>query len=185
MSPRIARGAGPERGAIAGIEALPFGMLLFVAGTLFIANIWAVIDAKDVSEGARQQRRCHRDDTYHDDVRIIGRPFEARCVAQADSGVELGVLVRSRGVSITCGCVPGDMSRRVERRVGHHRARVQRVDDVHRDEEHQQEHEEAERGPEDTGTALRVRAGAHDLSRSRRSVRCWCGCCPRSPARSN
>ena len=59
MNSRLARGADPERGAIAGIEALPFGMLLFVAGTLFIANIWAVIDAKlAVTSAAREATRA-------------------------------------------------------------------------------------------------------------------------------
>ena len=60
MIPRIRRRAGPERGAIAGIEALPFGMLLFVAGTLFVANIWAVIDAKlAVTSAAREATRAY------------------------------------------------------------------------------------------------------------------------------
>ncbi len=48
-----------ERGAVAGIEALPFGFLLFVAGILFIANIWAVVDAKlAVTEAAREATRA-------------------------------------------------------------------------------------------------------------------------------
>ena len=49
-----------DRGAIAGIEALPFGFLLFVAGTLFITNVWAEIDAKlAVGEAAREASRTY------------------------------------------------------------------------------------------------------------------------------
>ena len=55
-----------ERGAIAGIEALPLGFLLFVAGTLFIANVWAVIDAKlAVTAAAREATRAYVE--AHDD----------------------------------------------------------------------------------------------------------------------
>lgn len=35
-----------ESGQLAGIEAIPFGLLTFVIGVLIIANAWAVIDAK-------------------------------------------------------------------------------------------------------------------------------------------
>jgi hypothetical protein len=39
---RRARG---ESGFVGGFEALPFGFLVFVSGTLLLANAWAVIDA--------------------------------------------------------------------------------------------------------------------------------------------
>ncbi len=59
MNRRTSGRGARERGAIAGIEALPFGMLLFVAGTLFIANVWAVIDAKlAVTNAAREATRA-------------------------------------------------------------------------------------------------------------------------------
>jgi hypothetical protein len=34
-----------EHGFVGGFEALPFGFLIFVSGTLLLANAWAVIDA--------------------------------------------------------------------------------------------------------------------------------------------
>ena len=47
-----------ERGTVGGVEAIPFGLLLFVAGTLLIANAWAVIDAKmGTSTAAREASR--------------------------------------------------------------------------------------------------------------------------------
>ncbi len=35
-----------DRGVAGGIEALPFGFLVFVIGALLIVNAWAVVDAK-------------------------------------------------------------------------------------------------------------------------------------------
>ena len=35
-----------DRGQVGGIEVLPFGLLVFVIGTLLVANAWAVVDAK-------------------------------------------------------------------------------------------------------------------------------------------
>lgn len=48
-----------DAGAIAGFEALAFGVLIFVGGTLLIVNAWAVIDAKiAVSAAAREATRA-------------------------------------------------------------------------------------------------------------------------------
>ena len=47
-----------ERGQMGGIEALPFGLLIFVVGALLIANAWAVIDARlAVTAAAREAAR--------------------------------------------------------------------------------------------------------------------------------
>jgi Mg2+/Co2+ transporter CorC len=47
-----------DAGAIGGIEAIPFGLLIFVVGTLLIANAWSVIDAKlAVNAAAREATR--------------------------------------------------------------------------------------------------------------------------------
>jgi len=35
-----------DRGQVGGIESLPFAFLIFVSLTLFLANVWGVIDAK-------------------------------------------------------------------------------------------------------------------------------------------
>jgi hypothetical protein len=43
---------------VGGIEALPFGILVFVVGALLVANAWAVVDAKlAVSAAAREATR--------------------------------------------------------------------------------------------------------------------------------
>lgn len=48
------RGRG-DRGQVGGIEAIPFGLLLFVLGTLLIANAWAVVDAKFATDAAARE----------------------------------------------------------------------------------------------------------------------------------
>jgi hypothetical protein len=40
---------------VGGIEALPFGLLIFVVGSLLIANAWAVVDAKFATDAAARQ----------------------------------------------------------------------------------------------------------------------------------
>jgi hypothetical protein len=40
---------------VGGIEALPFGLLIFVVGGLLIANAWAVVDAKFATDAAARQ----------------------------------------------------------------------------------------------------------------------------------
>jgi hypothetical protein len=48
-----------DRGQIAGIEALPFGFLFFVATVLLVANAWAVVDARmAVAAAAREAARA-------------------------------------------------------------------------------------------------------------------------------
>jgi hypothetical protein len=49
-----------DAGQFAGIEALPFGVLIFVIGSLLVTNAWAVIDAKlAVSSAAREGARTY------------------------------------------------------------------------------------------------------------------------------
>ncbi|MGI8683511.1 MAG: hypothetical protein ACR2MO_00130 [Acidimicrobiales bacterium] len=57
-------GAGPVRrdecGQIGGIEGLIFGVLIFVFGTLVVANAWGVIDAKlATTSAAREAARTY------------------------------------------------------------------------------------------------------------------------------
>jgi hypothetical protein len=44
-----------DGGFVGGIESLPFGLLVFVVGTLLVANAWAVIDAKLASAAAAHE----------------------------------------------------------------------------------------------------------------------------------
>jgi hypothetical protein len=44
-----------DRGQMGGVEALPFGVLIFVIGTLLIVNAWAVVDAKLATDAAARE----------------------------------------------------------------------------------------------------------------------------------
>lgn len=46
---------GHEEGAVAGLEALAFGVLVFVVGTLVVVNAWAVIDARFATSAAARE----------------------------------------------------------------------------------------------------------------------------------
>lgn len=44
-----------DRGQVAGIEALPFGLLVLVTGALLLTNLWAVIDTKFAADAAARE----------------------------------------------------------------------------------------------------------------------------------
>ena len=70
-----------ESGQVAGIEALPFGLLTFVVGALFVANAWAVIDAKmAVSAAAREATRA-----------FVEAPADADPLALADAAARSAI----------------------------------------------------------------------------------------------
>jgi hypothetical protein len=52
---RSSRGGCDDRGQMGGVEALPFGVLIFVIGTLLIANAWAVVDARLATDAAARE----------------------------------------------------------------------------------------------------------------------------------
>lgn len=65
-----------ERGFVGGLEALPFGFLVFVAGTLLLVNAWAVFDSHlAASAAAREAVRAF--------VESDGTESEARMAADA------------------------------------------------------------------------------------------------------
>lgn len=51
-TPRRGRG---DQGQVAGMEAVPFGLLVFTVGTLLIAHTWAVVDAKFLTATAARE----------------------------------------------------------------------------------------------------------------------------------
>jgi hypothetical protein len=51
----MARRFHGDGGQVGGVEALPFGVLIFVVGSLLIANAWAVVDAKFATDAAARQ----------------------------------------------------------------------------------------------------------------------------------
>ena len=73
-----------DAGQVAGLEAIPFGLLLFVIGALLVTNAWAVIDAKmAVTSAAREAARTYVEAKDHetgleDATRAARAAFEAR-----------------------------------------------------------------------------------------------------------
>ena len=60
VASRVRRLHAGERGQAGGIEALPFGVLIFVVGALLVASAWAVIDTKlAVVSAAREAARTY------------------------------------------------------------------------------------------------------------------------------
>lgn len=60
VGPATARRGAGDAGVVGGIEVLPFGVLVFVAGSLLVANAWAVVDAKlAVTSAAREAVRAY------------------------------------------------------------------------------------------------------------------------------
>lgn len=91
-----------DSGQMAGMEAVPFGLLIFVTGALLMANAWAVVDAKlAVTAAAREAGRAfveapsadaaHRAaaGAAHDSIAGHGRdPADLRLTITDGSGFE-------------------------------------------------------------------------------------------------
>jgi hypothetical protein len=44
-----------DTGQVGGAEVLPFGVLIFVVGTLLVTNLWGVVDAKMAADAAARE----------------------------------------------------------------------------------------------------------------------------------
>lgn len=97
-----------EAGQIGGVEAVIFGVLVFVLGSLVIANAWGVIDAKlAVSSAASQATRAFVEAPSGQDPFVLAR--QAADQAVSDSGRDArrltlsidGTLARCSRVLIT------------------------------------------------------------------------------------
>lgn len=53
-NPAVSRASG-HRGQVAGIEALPFGLLVLIGGALLVTNLWAVVDTKFAADSAARE----------------------------------------------------------------------------------------------------------------------------------
>jgi hypothetical protein len=86
--PRRARRARSDAGQAGGVEALPFGLLVFVVGATLVANAWAVVDAKfAVDAAARQATRSY----VEAEIDGAGGGGSDRTRAAEDAAVEAGL----------------------------------------------------------------------------------------------
>lgn len=96
-----------ERGVVGGVEAIPFGLLIFVAGTLLIASAWAVVDAKMGTDSAAREAARYLVESDGDTAgaQAVGNAAFQNQVGTA-SGVSSsiaveGTFVRCARVSVT------------------------------------------------------------------------------------
>jgi Flp pilus assembly protein TadG len=72
---------------VGGFEAIPFGVLVFVLGTLLVANAWAVIDAKfAVAAAAREAARAY-----------VEAPTAAEALAKGQEAASATMAAYGRG----------------------------------------------------------------------------------------
>jgi hypothetical protein len=84
MTGRRLRG---DAGQVAGIESVPFGLLVLVVGILLIAHTWAVVDAKFVATAAaREATRAYVESTEPDDAMRAARRAVADAVERSGRG---------------------------------------------------------------------------------------------------
>lgn len=81
---------------MAGIEALPFGLLIFVAGTLLLVNIWGVVDAKFAADAAAREATRY----VVESARLDHEPSAIRAGAEAVAARTLEDLDRHRRPSV-------------------------------------------------------------------------------------
>ena len=67
-----------ERGQVAGIEALPFGLLVFISGALLLVNLWGVVDTKFAADAAAREATRY----VVEAAESTRRPEEVRATAE-------------------------------------------------------------------------------------------------------
>jgi hypothetical protein len=103
-----------ERGQAGGIEALPFGVLIFVVGALLVASAWAVIDAKlAVVSAAREGARTYveADDAASAHLAAVAAAEEA--MANHGRGGGVSVTIEAPASFTRCASVEVQASYRV------------------------------------------------------------------------
>lgn len=71
---------GDERGQ-AGVETIPFGVLVFVSGMLLVVNVWSVVDARmTVDSAARDYLRAYTNAARADSARTEGMEAASQTV---------------------------------------------------------------------------------------------------------
>lgn len=114
-TPRDDRSELGERGIVGGSEVLPFGLLIFVCGSLLFVNAWAVVDARfAVASAAREATRAYAESTDEGDGhRAAQEAAREAMVAYGRDPDEL-TLNGPRGRLVRCGTVSYEASYQVD-----------------------------------------------------------------------
>lgn len=106
-------GSGQE-GAVAGIEALAFGVLVFVLGTLLVANLWAAIDGRSAADGAaRAAARAVVTAAPGSDLDTVARTAATGALAAHGVPADRVTEVSLTGALVRCGTVEVTVAHRV------------------------------------------------------------------------
>ena len=91
-----------DRGQVGGVEALPFGVLVFVAGVLLVVNLWAIVDAKvAATSAAREAARAY-----------VEAPNGAGAEEDAIAAAQAAIAGRGRSIDRTAVAITaGNFSR--------------------------------------------------------------------------
>lgn len=108
-----------EDGVVGGVEALPFGVLVFVVGTLIVVNAWGVVDAKmTVASAAREAVRAYVEAPEGTDpsaaasaaaqrtMQVLGRTRSTPQISVTGSFVRCARVVATVGYRITALRLP-------------------------------------------------------------------------------
>ncbi|MCU1498015.1 MAG: hypothetical protein JWM47_1968 [Acidimicrobiales bacterium] len=104
------RRLGDESGFVGGFEAIPFGFLVFVVGTLLLVNAWAVFDSHMAASAAAREavRVFVESDGPDSDARLRGQGAAVATLegqGKQESRMHLswrnGQLVRCQAVTVT------------------------------------------------------------------------------------
>jgi hypothetical protein len=92
-----------ERGQVGGLEALPFGVLVFVVGALLVANVWGVIDAKlAATAAAREATRAFVESPDEEQAEVDAAAAAAEAIEGHGRAPERLVLRRLEGSFRRC-----------------------------------------------------------------------------------
>jgi hypothetical protein len=107
---RLLTRLGREDGVVGGVEALPFGVLVFVVGTLIVVNAWGVVDAKmAVATAAREAVRAFVEAPAGSDAEAAGHQAAARTM-QALGRTGRDPVIAVRGEFVRCARVTATVS---------------------------------------------------------------------------
>jgi hypothetical protein len=106
-----------ERGAIAGVEGLFFGVLIFVMGTLLVTNAWNVVDSKlATTASAREATRAYVEADNRNSALDAAQAGAMESMAgHGYRGAELSVLEDTRPGYQRCGTVTLGVTTEVDR----------------------------------------------------------------------
>jgi hypothetical protein len=105
-----------DRGQIAGMEAIVFGFLLLVIGSLVLANAWAVVDAKYAATAAAREAIRAYVEAPDGETALIDADLAARSsiAAHGRDPSELRLTIDARGEFGRCQVTTAEVALEVE-----------------------------------------------------------------------